>query len=173
MIAAPAMQRIALPGGVELACDTYDFTDPWRPAPTIVLVHGLAESGIAWYGWVPHLARRFRVVRPDLRGFGRSTPMAREFPWSLDGLAADIAALTAKLGCAPVQAMAAQASQAASGKRAAARRRCARPGAQPRCWKNAQGCRGARRAQQCVRRRRWWCRRVRAALRDRRVRQSS
>ena len=88
--------------GVHLHYTVDDFTDPWRPAQTIVLVHGLAESGAAWYGWVPHLARRFRVVRPDLRGFGRSTPMAREFPWSLDGLAADIAALVAKLGGAPV-----------------------------------------------------------------------
>ncbi|OGA48799.1 MAG: hypothetical protein A3G24_19745 [Betaproteobacteria bacterium RIFCSPLOWO2_12_FULL_62_13] len=61
-----------------------DFTDPWREPDTILMLHGNCESGAAWYGWVPHLARRFRVVRPDMRGFGRSTPMPRDFPWTLD-----------------------------------------------------------------------------------------
>ena len=32
-----------------------DFTDPWRSAETILLIHGNNESGYAWYGWVPHL----------------------------------------------------------------------------------------------------------------------
>ena len=61
-----------------------DFTDPWEPSETVLLIHGNNESGYAWYGWVPHLARRYRVVRPDMRGFGQSTPMARDFPWTLD-----------------------------------------------------------------------------------------
>ena len=52
-----------------------DFTDPWRQPETILLLHGNAESGLAWYGWVPALARHYRVVRPDMRGFGQSTPM--------------------------------------------------------------------------------------------------
>ena len=55
-----------------------DFTDPWRKPETVLLLHGNAESGAAWYGWVPHLARHYRVVRPDMRGFGASTPMARD-----------------------------------------------------------------------------------------------
>ena len=66
-----------------------DFTDPWRPSETILLLHGNAESGAAWYGWVPSLARRFRVVRPDMRGFGQSTPMPRDFPWTLDVVIGD------------------------------------------------------------------------------------
>jgi pimeloyl-ACP methyl ester carboxylesterase len=61
-----------------------DFTDPWRQPETILLLHGNAESGTVWYGWVPTLARRFRVVRPDMRGFGASTPMPCDFPWTLD-----------------------------------------------------------------------------------------
>ena len=50
-----------------------DFTDPWREAETILMIHGNAERGQAWYGWVPTLAREFRIVRPDTRGFGEST----------------------------------------------------------------------------------------------------
>ena len=87
--------------GVSLAYTVDDFSDPWHDVDTIILVHGLAESGAAWHGWVPHLARHYRVVRPDLRGFGRSTPMPRDFAWSLDGLACDLAALIDALGCKP------------------------------------------------------------------------
>jgi 3-oxoadipate enol-lactonase len=67
-----------------------DFTDPWRQSETILLLHGNAESGAAWYGWVPSLARRFRVVRPDMRGFGSSTAMPRDFPWTLDIVIGDL-----------------------------------------------------------------------------------
>jgi pimeloyl-ACP methyl ester carboxylesterase len=66
-----------------------NFTDPWRDKESVLLLHGNAESSAAWYGWVPHLARHYRVVRPDMRGFGASTPMPRDFPWTLDGLIED------------------------------------------------------------------------------------
>src|SRR5271157_4471185 len=75
-----------------------DFTDPWREAETILLLHGNAESGAAWYGWVPSLARRFRVVRPDMRGFGASTPMPRDFSWTLDIVIDDFVRLMDSLG---------------------------------------------------------------------------
>jgi len=75
-----------------------DFTDPWRQSETILLLHGNAESGAAWYGWVPSLARRFRVVRPDMRGFGASTPMPRDFPWTLDIVIGDFVRLMDALG---------------------------------------------------------------------------
>ena len=39
-----------------------DFTDPWTRPDTILLLHGCAESGLVWYAWMPHLARRFKVV---------------------------------------------------------------------------------------------------------------
>jgi 3-oxoadipate enol-lactonase len=77
-----------------------DFTDPWRQAETILLLHGNAESGLAWYGWVPALARRYRVVRPDMRGFGQSSAMPRDHGWSLDELIADFCGLMDHLGVA-------------------------------------------------------------------------
>src|SRR6201987_2365831 len=75
-----------------------DFADPWRKSEPILLLHGNAESGMAWYGWVPPLARRFRVVRPDMRGFGASTPMPRDFPWTLDIVVDDFVRLMDSLG---------------------------------------------------------------------------
>ena len=81
---------------------TDDYTDPWTQPEAIVLLHGLGESGAVWFGWVPHLARRLRVVRPDMRGFGASTPMPAGFPWSIERLIADVIALIDALGHARV-----------------------------------------------------------------------
>ena len=70
-----------------------DYTDPWRKAETVLMLHGNSESGVSWFAWVPHLARYYRVVRPDMRGFGQSTPMPREFPWTLDRICDDYISL--------------------------------------------------------------------------------
>jgi 3-oxoadipate enol-lactonase len=75
-----------------------DFTDPWSKPATILMLHGNAESGLAWYAWTPKLARQYRVVRPDMRGFGESTAMPRDYPWTLDGLVADFCGLMDHLG---------------------------------------------------------------------------
>jgi pimeloyl-ACP methyl ester carboxylesterase len=75
-----------------------NFTDPWGKPETILLLHGNAESSAAWYGWMPHLSRRYRVVRPDMRGFGASTPMPRDFPWTLDVIIDDYIKLMDMLG---------------------------------------------------------------------------
>lgn len=78
------MPSLRLSPDLEMYYRVHDFTDPWATPETILLLHGNAESGAAWYRWVPVLGRRFRVLRPDMRGFGRSTPMPRDFPWTLD-----------------------------------------------------------------------------------------
>jgi 3-oxoadipate enol-lactonase len=70
-----------------------DFTDPWTKPETILMLHGNAESGLAWWAWVPQLARYYRVVRPDMRGFGQSSAMPRGFPWTLDRLIEDFCLL--------------------------------------------------------------------------------
>ena len=74
-----------------------DFTDPWTQAPWIVLMHGVAENSDAWYGWIPHLARRYRVLRFDVRGFGRSSAMPRDYDWPFERIGDDLAELTAQL----------------------------------------------------------------------------
>lgn len=51
-----------------------DYTDPWANAPYILLQHGFGRSSKFWYRCVPYLARFYRVIRPDLRGFGQSAP---------------------------------------------------------------------------------------------------
>lgn len=74
------------------------FADAWAGRDAALLRHGNAESGEAWNAWMPRMGRRLRVVRPDLRGFGRSTPMPEDHGWSLDGLVSDVVRLADRLG---------------------------------------------------------------------------
>ena len=74
-----------------------DCTDPWTVPETVLFVHGFGESGMAWYAWVPHFVRHYRVIRIDKRGFGQSTPMPVDFPWSVDVLAGDLAQVITQL----------------------------------------------------------------------------
>jgi len=85
-----------------------DFTDPWTQPETVLLVHGLAECTEAWRAWVPHLARHFRVIRLDQRGFGKSTPMREDFRWSVDTLAGDLSAIVDRLAPEGVHLVAAK-----------------------------------------------------------------
>jgi len=56
--------------GLRIAYRLDDYTDPWRAADTVVLVHAAMGSSQRFYAWVPHLAGAFRVVRIDMRGHG-------------------------------------------------------------------------------------------------------
>jgi 3-oxoadipate enol-lactonase len=62
--------------GATLHYAVHDYTDRWREAGTIVLVHGFARSGEFWFAMIPYLARFYRVICPDLRGLGKSRPLA-------------------------------------------------------------------------------------------------
>ncbi len=83
------MNNVEIRPGVSIAYQDHCFVEPWTKPQTVVMVHGNAESSRAWTCWVPHLAGKYRVVRPDMPGFGAS----REPPgyrWSVTELAADL-----------------------------------------------------------------------------------
>lgn len=90
------------PDGCKIFYTVDDFTDPWRKPETVLFVHGLAESTEAWRAWMPHFAGRYRCVRVDVRGFGRSTPMPADHPWNMERLLDDLAAVIKYLGCSTV-----------------------------------------------------------------------
>ncbi|HVC54789.1 MAG TPA: alpha/beta hydrolase [Stellaceae bacterium] len=94
--------RFATSDGLPLAYYIDDFTDPWRPAPTVLLLHAAMGSARRYFGWVPHLCREYRVVRLDLRGHGDSPVPPAEPPLSLDRLVRDVAELLDHLGCPSV-----------------------------------------------------------------------
>src|SRR5712672_4780829 len=73
------------------------FGEPWRKPEVAVLIHGNDESSVVWYGWVPRMGQEFRLLRPDLPGFGQSRIPAG-FEWSLPSLATFAARVLDKAG---------------------------------------------------------------------------
>ncbi len=91
----PELQRPAGPLHYEIT----DLTPPWvDPPATIVFHHGVGITSAIWSAWLPVLAGRYRLVRFDTRGFGRSSAPAPGFPWSLDLLAEDVLAVARAAG---------------------------------------------------------------------------
>lgn len=54
------------------------FADPWTDPSAVVLQHGFCRNHRFWSGWVPHLGRHHRVLRPDLPGCGDSGGLPAE-----------------------------------------------------------------------------------------------
>ncbi|MBM3490330.1 MAG: alpha/beta fold hydrolase [Alphaproteobacteria bacterium] len=76
-----------------------DVTAPWVAAPeTILFHHGVGTNGDVFAGWLAGLAERYRLVRFDVRGLGRSAKPAAEFRYSLDSLMADALAVADAVG---------------------------------------------------------------------------
>jgi 3-oxoadipate enol-lactonase len=91
------MPHVRIDDGLTLYYELDDFTDPWTTPETLLLIHGVADTSKAWFTWVPQISRRFRVLRPDLRGFGQSSVPSRDYQWSLGGLAKDLKGLLDQL----------------------------------------------------------------------------
>ncbi len=68
-------------------------------APAILLLHGFPSSSHMFRDLIPLLADRFRVVAPDLPGFGRTAMPAREeFAYTFDNLARVVERFTELVG---------------------------------------------------------------------------
>jgi 3-oxoadipate enol-lactonase len=87
------MPKVRIDETLDMHYELDDYTDPWTTPETILLIHGVADTSIAWFAWVPKLARQLRVLRPDLRGFGQSPPPPQGYQWSLGGFAKDLKGL--------------------------------------------------------------------------------
>jgi len=67
--------------------------------PTLLLVHGYLASHVTWEDALGPLAERFRVIAPDLPGFGESEkPSPSRFPYTFDAFAESLVDLIAALG---------------------------------------------------------------------------
>ncbi len=68
-------------------------------APVVLLLHGFPTSSFMFRELIPRLADRFRVIAPDLPGFGfTEVPEGRKYTYSFDALARTIEAFTNALG---------------------------------------------------------------------------
>jgi pimeloyl-ACP methyl ester carboxylesterase len=70
-----------------------------KDAPAILLLHGFPTSSHMFRNLIPELSGRFRVVAPDLPGFGFSdAPDRSKFTYTFDNLAQTIDAFTEQIG---------------------------------------------------------------------------
>jgi len=69
---APGGSIVILPSGAEVFYREDWLGAPWLDGEPALFLHGNLETSEVWYGWVPRMAQRFRLYRPDLPGFGRS-----------------------------------------------------------------------------------------------------
>jgi len=68
-------------------------------APVILLLHGFPTSSHMFRDLIPQLAAKYRVIAPDLPGFGFTTvPAARDYRYTFDSLAKTALAFVDALG---------------------------------------------------------------------------
>jgi len=68
-------------------------------APVVLLLHGFPTSSFQYRELIPLLADKYRVIAPDLPGFGfTEVPKKRQYKYTFDALAKTIIAFTDALG---------------------------------------------------------------------------
>lgn len=84
--------------GLDLFYADDDFADPWRPHDAILMQHWVLGNHTQFRGWVPQLAREFRVIRMDRRGHGDSAKPPVGYQYCLADLLSDMEGLLDALG---------------------------------------------------------------------------
>lgn len=84
------MHTFTTSDGVKIAYYIDDFTDPWKTAPTLLMLHSAMSSSRRFYSMVPGLAAHYRVLRMDTRGHGNSQVPAAGVPHSKERLTQDV-----------------------------------------------------------------------------------
>src|ERR1700722_10580316 len=95
-------EEMAAPTGLADTPVELFYRDDWLGAPwvkpdPVMFIHGNDESGVSWYGWVPRMGQEFRLLRPDLPGFGQSA-IPPGFQWSISSLATILAHFLDSIG---------------------------------------------------------------------------
>lgn len=68
-------------------------------APVLLLLHGFPSSSHQFRNLIPQLASHFRVIAPDLPGFGfTEVPAERDYRYTFDNLARSLEAFVDELG---------------------------------------------------------------------------
>jgi len=84
--------------GLRLAYYVDDFTDPWQHRAPVLMLHSAMGAASRFYGMVPALARRHRVLRLDMRGHGASQVPPASMDFSMADLVRDAIELLDHLG---------------------------------------------------------------------------
>lgn len=85
--------------GGKLYYEILDLVAPWETRrETIIFHHGIGADPGIWTEWLPVLMDRYRVIRFDMRGYGRSHIPPKDFRWSLDLFSDDLLAIADAAG---------------------------------------------------------------------------
>jgi pimeloyl-ACP methyl ester carboxylesterase len=83
----------------KLHYEVFEQVAPWEArGETIIFHHGIGADPGIWTDWLPLLIDRYRVVRFDMRGYGRSTIPPADSNWTIDLLAQDLLAVADAAG---------------------------------------------------------------------------
>jgi pimeloyl-ACP methyl ester carboxylesterase len=74
------------------------ITAGMKTAEAVLLLHCSGSSGAQWRSLAAKLAERYRVLTPDLIGYGANAPWAGDWAFSLADEAAPLRALVGRLG---------------------------------------------------------------------------
>lgn len=87
-------------GTMRIEYQLVDCTDPWAESEpqTILFHHGYCRNMDFWRGWVPALARDYRVLLFNSRGCGATTPPDSTQPYTVEQLVGDALGLMDVLG---------------------------------------------------------------------------
>lgn len=80
---------------IKLSSGTLDYLDEGS-GPGVLLIHAFPLDHTMWQPQVAALSNRFRVIAPDVRGFGGSLPAS---PWTIEEFCADLAQFLDRLNC--------------------------------------------------------------------------
>jgi pimeloyl-ACP methyl ester carboxylesterase len=112
------MNKFKASDGLEIAYVLDDYTDPWRPADTVILVHAAMGSSVRFYAWVPHLAGDFRVARIEMRGHGATQIPGPGQQLTVERLAQDVVELADHIGARQFHVAGSSAGSTVAGKTA-------------------------------------------------------
>ena len=94
----PARSRV-VPYAGKIHYEVIDLAAPWeRTGETIIFHHGIGASAGIWQEWLPELIDRYRIVRLDMRGYGRSHIPAPGDKWSPEVFVEDLLAVADAVG---------------------------------------------------------------------------
>ena len=87
------MPTIRLADDLSLHCAADDYLWPWEAATPVLMMHGFARNARFWNRWVPAIADRHRIYRPDLLGCGNSDAPAPSYTYTPEKIGAQILAV--------------------------------------------------------------------------------
>ena len=102
------MPHLKLPLDFDIHYRIDDYTDPWTDPETVLFIHGANENLNAYRAWVPHVSRRYRMLRFDLRGFGESGAVPEGFKYSTELFVDDMVRLITHFSKEPVHVVTAK-----------------------------------------------------------------